>query len=265
MKQVNLSLHEYFELLKGFQSKKPSPFPILKTRPFLNDEVSMFLLKDKRFLDEVRDIREKLKIPHLNVRKDQRDVNLGDESFSESYWMKNKGEQYIKPLYDKVDYIIQSFNLPIDFQEWILRYILYGYHKYSAITINIQYKTILEILNNPNEILRIPLTTEEKNFIKYIIRTKLNIKSRPSKETADIYKEIIQLLNQSKNTRRRAKTTKLATKTLDLKTNEGYDSLIPKLYSEKEEFTIGAPIIKNRLRQIKHRLLKRMPQTNPQN
>jgi len=265
MKQVILSYREYLDLLKAFQGKKTGPSPILNTQPIFNDEDLTYLSNDEWFLSEVKDIRKKLKIPQLEEGEDERYVDLGDESFSESNWMKSKGSEYLKLLDDKVEYIINSLNLRVDFQEWIIRFILYGNHESATITAVVGYKTILEILNNPNEILRIPLTTEEKNFIKFIIRSKLNITSKPLKEMSEVYRGILQLLNQSESSRRRAKTAKVAVETIKLKRKETYDSIIPKLFSEEEEFDIGAPKLSNRLRQAKHRLLNRMSPKNPQN
>ena len=168
--------------------------------------------------------------------------------------------------------LIKKYKLPKNFYDWLQFYILYSKEPPWKPLYN--FDLVGQIIDKPSEAIRIPLTTEEKRYIKRKVRELFNInEGRPSKEIINKhkkYKALCSLLDKSKNVRRKYRSLDIAIKTFKLKKEKmshyekngqpiqilkNYNTVVDEIYPnnfESEQKKLAA-----RLRKQKERFKKR--------
>lgn len=198
---------DWKDYLREFSGGMPSVG--LFSRLFINLEQIKLLEDNKQFNLDVKTIREKLQIPKLDSTKDQQDTDNPFDSLSESFWLRTKTYGWFKKFDKKLNLLINKYKLTMDFYEWLRWIIMYGYTNNASINIQYSsYESFHKIIENPDELKRIGLTTEEKRFYKFVIRKVLKIERRPNKEVALAYSQFLTALKNSKNTISKPRTNR---------------------------------------------------------
>lgn len=232
------------------------------TRKALNEEL-LEHIQGKDFKEKIKSIRRKLSIPRIKFEDDVIEFFWKDDVEVESRWLLAQDES----VKNKVDIEVKKaleIGLPIGFYNWVQHYILYGKKPKWMPLYNLNIAN--DIINYPEELNRIPLTSQEKKYIRKSAKSRLGIKGRPSKRHQEAYSELLQALSRSKNKKRRFRTLKTALKTQELgKTRTVYDSFSNEYVSTKVNSKDLATIIFNdetgrksqNVRKQKERLIKR--------
>ncbi len=197
------------ELLRAVVEKK-----YFGTRKKLNEELLKYVELDKDFSQKIKKLRKKYNIPELNQQEDIISFPVGDKHIeAESGWLSSQDKKTKKAIESDIHSIVKEYNLSENFFDWIEFYILYN--KQPPWSPFYNWELPLQIGKDFNELERIPLTTQEKRYIKSFFRRILGIKRRPPKEKIKAYRKICQVLEKApKNKRRPFRTLETALKTL---------------------------------------------------
>lgn len=203
-------LKELFErLLKIFADK------YYGSRAEFNREDLTYLLRDKTFQEDIRNIRKELKIPKLKPEQDLRfvPVDFGNENkdIEQSDWIHALSEQNFNAFDSKVKWLLSKYKLPLNFYDALEGYLLYR-KKPKTPVYNLG--LVSQILLDPNELKRIPLTTSEKHLIKLYLLDEYGEKIMKDKKLRLAYQNLVQDLAVSKNKRRKLSNFKSALKAL---------------------------------------------------
>jgi len=192
------------------------------TRKKLNEEFVEYVKNSelsKDFRKQIKEIRKKYKIPRLNFQKDTYCYSIQLDEKSEydvvgSKWLLEKDEKTKKAFKKEIDNLINYYELPKIFFDWLECLVLYNHIPPRSPWYN--WDLIFQIADDIKELNRVPLTTQEKKYIKQIFRWKMGIKRRPPKNKEKAYKIICKALKKAKkNRRRRFRTIEDALKTLE--------------------------------------------------
>jgi len=183
------------------------------TRKALNQEQLVYLKDDVEFKKEVKDIKKNLKVPKLYPDKDVESFEYENYIDAESFWLRTRDKSIQDEFEKRIKNLLYKYGLPIGFYDWMQYLVLYGEPPWVP---NYNPELLNDIMNNPEELQRIPLTTQEKRYIRKIAKENLNIKGRPTKKVQQFYKSFLLALAQSKNTKRRFRSLKTAVKTTKL-------------------------------------------------
>lgn len=187
--------------------------------PKLVDEKVLLLEKTTPFLSEIKEIRNTFSINLLDPEKDKTIVYYGGKEYDESIWFTKQPQIIQEKFENEVETLLIKYNLPLSFRDWIEKYILYGKPKTNPY---INYELVHEIMKNPSELTRLPLSTGEKELVKDCVRYRLGIKKKPSKYLRKTYQELLDALSKSRNTTRSSRTTKTSIKTLKMGAKHTY-------------------------------------------
>ncbi len=210
MKSSNNSwLKDLFEpLLKSFANQYYSP------RTEFNKEAKEYVFENKDFIKDVREVRSELNIPKLNPDDDFRliPIEQGTEiiNVEDSGWVQRLSNEEFDRFDQKVKWLLQKYELPLNFRDPVEFYLLY--RKKSKRTPLYNLGLFSQIIQNPNELKRIPLTTGEKKLIKQYVLDEYGERIKKDKKLKNAYKELLQSLALSKNKRRRMRTISTALK-----------------------------------------------------
>lgn len=178
------------------------------TRKELNMEMATLIDIEKSFLQNFKIIRNEFKIPYLEPEDDIELISI-DENGKEIILTKskyldsiiNKKEKGL--IQNKIKWLLERYNLPLNFKDWIQYYLLYNKKPNWVPLYN--WEIIDQIISDKNEALRIPLTTEEKKYIKAQFRKVFSMeKGRPTKKLKEKYNELLSIFKKSKNSLRRS-------------------------------------------------------------
>lgn len=200
---------------------KEVAFGLVTPRASLNKEKWMALQKSSEFLADLKRIRREQKIPaDLNSTYDMQCdwICYGEEETDvcESSWVGCLSKNKRLALDNAIKSLLYSYELPMNFYDFILGWLLY--RKPSKGTPLLNFELPYQILDNPKEALRIPLSKAEKHLVTNQFRKDLGIKSgRVPKKYAATYKELQNLLAQSKNTSRTRRSLDSVTEVLKAK------------------------------------------------
>ena len=205
------------------------------TRKALNTESVAYLHEDKGFQEDLKAIRRRLKIPRLQheydvVSYDTDENNI--EAFSQ--WLYSEGKEV--QFDQEIEKLFVKYSLPKNFRDWLHWYILY--RTKPPWTPFYNWDLLEQLVKDKGEAKRIPLTTKEKKLVKNAFRMVTKSKrGRPKREVAKAYKELIQVLDESKNTQRRSRTLKQGMKTLKKgKVEKYFDPVTEKTIVEKPTY-----------------------------
>ena len=166
---------------------------IFSLRKKLNREVARYLAYNDAFRKAINGIRSDNKISILRYG-----TNKNAHLASLSQKTKDSLERDINNL-------IYTYRLPTAFCDWFEDWIFYDMIPNWVPTFN--YEVLVDILENPERVKRVGLTTTEKNFVKsYFKKQWGNIKGRPLKQYERALKDIYAVLDASTNTRRSFRT-----------------------------------------------------------
>lgn len=183
------------------------------TRKALSQEQLVYLKDDVEFKNEVKYIKKKLKVPKLYPDKDVESFEYENYIDAESFWLRTQDKSIQDEFEKRINNLLNNYGLPIGFYDWMQYLVLYGEPPWVP---NYNPELLNDIMNNPEELQRTPLTTQEKRYIRKIVKENLNIKGRPTKKVQQLYKSFLLALAQSKNTKRRFRSLKTAVKTTNL-------------------------------------------------
>lgn len=238
--------------------------------PKLTDERVLLLERNTSFIQEVNQIRISFSIPNLNFQQDTTVYPFRDTYLEDSTWLLKQPQNIQDKFINEVELLIKKYKLPVSFRDWIEKYILYGKPKDNPY---VNYELVYELMNNPDELQRLPLSSQEKNMVKDLVRFRLGINKRPPKHLQKDYKELLNALSASKSNFRGSRTISTSIKTLgvgkiekqkDVSKNrvinrrKTFKDLIPNIYSFEEESKMGPEKLSNRLRKQHQRLKQRM-------
>jgi len=284
IKNYNFSDKKYLKYLKNKSISPLAKFLSIivksqmekwfKVRKGLNREIVAYLQTIGDFKSDLRRARKQFKIPKLSPREDIKEIPLEDSSYEESDWLYGQKDIVQQSFHQEIESLINKYNLPQNFYNWLDYHILYGTPPFVPFY---NPELVQQIIKNPDEVSRIPLTSGEKKFLKQITAWILGIKKRPNKDLRMTYKkiqsELQTFLNSSKNRRRRFRTLQSSLQTskqgqkekyyddvvgADIEEKITYKRLATDLYEkiDNEELKKAA----NRLRKQKQRLKERIQQ-----
>ncbi len=238
-----------------------------KVRKQFNLEKAQYLNDYKPFQKEVIGIRKELGIPKLNPDKDYKNVTYRGLDIEDSEWILSRSDDFINHYETIISNLLIKYNLPASFKDWVDWYILYDKPKHTPLYFM---ELINTFISNPEEAQRTPLTTQEKQFVKFMIKGYLQLNKLSKKDTPVELKQLLATVAKSKNRNRPTRTLKSALKTLKVGTvyreldeaeyvkrnrKRTYEDIVPTIFSEDEELKQGAKRLSARLRQQKRRLL----------
>lgn len=251
------------DLLQVFLNAK-ADYKWFATRKALNEENALFLPISKEFTADAAVIRKEFRVPRLNHDKDYISIRNTEIEIEDSYWLSGQSTEFINHWEKRIKELIDKHHLPEGFRDWVEFNILYGKTKnYPLYNFNV----ILEIIKNPQEANRIGLTTGEKEFVLSMLRFVISsTKGKRKSVLKQSYATLKEIVDKSKNTRRRIRTIRTSLKTLEMGTKKTYfdeavgNSVTHKTTSEdlatkifRDETGEKAPLV----RKQKERLLKR--------
>ncbi len=236
------------------------------TRKELNRELSTYLKSDTGFKKDIKGLRKELSIPKLNSEKDVESFEYDNYIDAESFWLRTQDKSTRDIFEKRINHLLVSYGLPIGFYDWMQYFVLYGQPPWTPL-----YNTELpnDIMSNPDELQRIPLTTQEKKYVRRTVKNNVGIKGRPSKKAQSAYRSLLQALSMSKNKHRRIRNLTQSLKTGEIGTKRTYYDSVDGKIQEKITSTIQAAEIyehadndelkkkANTLRKMKQRLKER--------
>ncbi len=202
-------IKELFEpLLKAFADQYFTP------RTEFNKEANAYVFTNEDFKKEVNEIRQVLQIPKLDPDEDFRLIpierNTEVENVEDSGWVLRLTDEEFDRFDQKVKRLLQKYGLPLNFRNAVEFYLLY--RKKPKWTPLYNLGIFSQIIQNPNELKRISLTTGEKKLIKQYVLDEYGEKIKKDGKYKKAYKELLQSLAQSKNKKRRMRTLNTALK-----------------------------------------------------
>lgn len=236
------------------------------TRKELNRELLTYLKSDTEFKNDLKKLKKELSIPKLNSEEDVESFEYENYIDAESFWLRTQDKSTRDIFEKRIHHLLVSYGLPIGFYDWMQYFVLYGQPPWTPL-----YNTELpnDIMSNPDELQRIPLTTQEKKYVRRTVKNSIGIKGRPSKKAQSAYGGLLLALSTSKNKRRRTRQLKQSLKTDDIGTKRTYYDSVEGKTQEKVTSKIKAAEIyesadndelkkkANTLRKMKQRLKER--------
>lgn len=201
------------------------------TRKELNRELLTYLRTDPDFKIDVKKFKHELKIPKLNPETDVDSFEDGNYIDAESFWLRTQEKSIRNKFEEGMRSLLGRYGLPIGFYDWLQYLVLYGQPPWTPLY-NVELAN--DIFSSPEELQRVPLTTQEKKYVRRTVKSNIGIKGRPSKKVQALYQSFLEALSESKNSRRRFRSLSTAIKTAKLgEIRNEYDSYEGKNISRK--------------------------------
>lgn len=245
----------------------------------LNEDVVRLAFLNPDFSSDIKKIRRELKIPKLKYDDDGETISVvtqedEDGDIEVSNWIEGLIPAKKKKFYKNIEDLSAKYSFPINFNDWLESYVLYGKPNWIP---KYPYAWLADALRyDPKKLQEVRLTTEEKKMLTKYFRNELGLKTkgRASKKTAKIYKYFQELINSAsnKNKHRRLKNVDMGSRTIKQKGKKavGLSSKVPyrqEVYSKKyfdlvaemwpnvEDISIKADTKRaQKLRKVKQRL-----------
>lgn len=168
-----------------------------------NNECAFYLNSSAEFQNQIKTIRKQFKIPHLDPQHDVKDIPLENYVDAESYRLNSKSISAKKTFDRHIDALLDTFQLPTNFRDWIIYYVLYGkppwIPTYSMELVN----SFIQSHKNPE---KFRLSIPEKKYILDVVNSKIG--KLPTKKRLWFMRKLKAALAKSKNTRRRFRNFK---------------------------------------------------------
>lgn len=229
-----------------------------KTRKNFNSESVLLLTKGplkNEFRAYIEEVRIRLKIPDLDPDTDFQRIPIEDGDIEESSWLYGLRNQKVEAFGDEVTKCLSKFELSNSLREWIEFWFLYN--KQPSRYSQNYFEALVDAIKSSDRLKNTSLTSPEKQMASILLREKLGFKKKPNKDASKIYSDVRNTLNQNKNKKRSLRSLNSSLATLETDKGKKYDEIVPKVFSEDQEFEIGASKLKARLRKQKQRLLQR--------
>lgn len=228
----------------------------------LNQEQALWMLADATFRERMQKLRRELGVPDLGFYEDYTDSLIIDYDEDETYelwgsrWFEELAEERRAAVERRITKLILDYRLPWHFHDWLKCLLLYN-DPMGPVPVTGQ---IAKILDDPDELRRIPLTAHEKSWLKSLVRGLLGIKRRPPEDVALMYHGFLRALDKApKNTRRRMRTLKTALRTLDEPYGELVIEAIPNIESmSNKELQRADQKANSRFRKQRERIKKKI-------
>lgn len=183
---------------------------MLTPRPKVNWERTQTLQEDPEFLARLEMIRQREKISknlkfETDVRADIVSYGDGEMEIVESYFLDYEiGKLRRKRIQNEIASILKDYSLPLNFHDWIQCLLLY--RKPLNGTPRYNWDLLDQVMSDPDEAKRIPLSSAEKKFWLWAFRFSRGIRpGRIPKKYAPEYKKLKDIFADSKNTLRRSR------------------------------------------------------------
>lgn len=170
-----------------------------RVRNDLNEEIAEYLSRDKTFSNIIGRMRQELDLPNLDHRHDGRTYFSAEKKrwVRESQFLEGLPRKAREQFEIAVNAIIDKYELPAGFHDWLIERILYDRRPHWEPTFNFELCT--DIFENPERVNRVGLTAGEKVFIDEYIKKELGIqKGRPTLKNAELLKKINAVLAANK-------------------------------------------------------------------
>jgi len=173
----------------------------LGVRKTWNQEKVAFLLEKKDFQKRIERIRKDIGIDDLEPISDIKEyfVEVEDDKeimISDSYFLWSNEEKKGK-IADEISSIRKEYNLSPNFIEWLQYYILYA--KVPEWVPEYNLSLLKNVMENPEEVILIPLNKQEKVYLRARLRKVLGIgpKGKPPRKYGKIFQALENLLSKS--------------------------------------------------------------------
>lgn len=178
-------------------------------REAIDTETSFVLLHNENFLADMQSLREREGIPELKPTSDRwrHDTMVYDKIIEmiDSRWLDGKVSREKQERIDgEIGKLVIKYFLPFHFDEWVRHILLYRSPPRERPTF-MDNDLISSIARGRT--LHFPLSTKEKKFWLLYFRSRLGFENgRVPKKYARAYRQLNDILNSQKNTRRRSRT-----------------------------------------------------------
>ena len=170
-----------------------------------NHELILLLTEDGDFLNELEALRGRFDIPDgldpeedIFIRPIEVYGELVDLTFSHYLEDNNLTKEVEKELSELGD----KYKMPINFEDWLQW--LFLYRENPPWVVHQNYDVLADLVYRPSDAVRTGISTQEKNYIKRCFREHFGIKiGRPPQYLQQAYKELMDLLDENKNTERK--------------------------------------------------------------
>lgn len=192
------------------------------SRSGLNKEKIELLKIDEDFKKDIKRIRKDLDIPVLKLEEDLYEIPHPKHIDAKSTWLEGQPKQKKEKFSKEMSKVLNTCGLPFYFEGWLEMHILYNFPFSEAPYHRLDY-AIAALMENSDDLYKIPPTSQEKRLLKEQFRRIFKINGKPSKDQAERYQYFLRALDRLKNRKRRYRTL---TKSLK----------IERLKSQKEEY-----------------------------
>jgi hypothetical protein len=180
-----------------------------------NPQLRSFALLEPRWARNLENYERIIRDP--NFKKEVLSLEPEEYGFSVSpTGLKIHPKQEEKKLNAGIKAILERYKLPQNFFDWIKQYVVSGEEPPWKPLLN--WELADQIIENPDEASRIPLTTYEKKFVNMYARWHFGIKEggRTPEKHQSFFKKLNQILSKRKNVKRRFRSMKTALKAASL-------------------------------------------------
>ncbi len=230
-----------------------------KTRKKINEEMAFLIDLNESFALNLEEIRKYFKIPELepeddieltSKNNDEDEALFSKSEYLDSYITKQKKKKIKKGI----KWLLEQYNLPFNFEEWVQYYILYK--QKPAWVPKYNWELLHQIIDDKSEALRIPLTTDEKKYIKQMFRKIFSMETgRPNKKLKKTYNKLLIELQKSKNKIRQSRTLENVPDILDKKNKTDFTH---KINEKTGNITRRAQEYRDIARQIVNKKISKM-------
>lgn len=245
----------------------------------LNKDVVKLALLNPNFLNDIEKIREEFNIPKLKYDDDRELISLVTQNDSGSdieisKWIERLIPAKRKRFYKRIEDLVSKYSFPINFNDWLEAYVLYGKPEFIP---KFPYAWLVDALKyEPNKLRKVRLTTEEKQLLTEYFRDKLGLKTkgRTSKKLSKVYEYFQEILNSTdnKNKHRRLKNINIASTVIKQKGKKAigrsskdprleeiyfkrYFDLVAEIWPDVKDISVRADTKRaQKLRKVKQRL-----------
>lgn len=191
-----------------------------EVRKTLNKEHHLFLIKSKEFKNDVKTFKKEFSVPKLDPHDDYKLMYVGPMEIEDSKWLRTHDRNFIDNWERKLTELMDKYQLPPSFHDWVDWNVLYGKPKYYP---HYNIEGLLEVMQNPYKTNKTGLTTKEKGLLMELLGIDIKgAKGLKKKLLKQIKPHIIKTAKQNKNQRRRSRTLNTSLKTLAMGNKETY-------------------------------------------
>lgn len=241
------------------------------SRRKLNKENIELLSVSEDFKKDIKKTRKDLSIPTLKLEEDTIEIQHPKYIDVKSGWIESQPAHKKKTFSRALRGILDKYELPFYFDEWLEMHILYKHPISEAPLHRLDY-AVAALAGHSVDLYKTQPTSQEKRLLKETFRRIFKIKGKPAKDKAELYSQFLKALSQVGNSRRRMRALDTSVKTLGhkkfimildtyagktIKYKKTFRDVAIDTYTDEEISEVGLDKLAARLRKQKQRLSKR--------